>query len=193
MSSAYMQIIFARVVKIAAPYPMALTPIALVNIELNPWIGRVQERVRHCRLLAKPGPVVEAPTYEGRKRTRTRRRGPYRSIFGWSSRREARNRARVDVVAAREVAERFAPVPAEKRLFPLVCGARMSVAYLRIDLLHEPRQPGCEAAPLHLDHPQSFAPRIAPLPEPELGVRAAAVSRRPSKRCRGPAMRYGLP
>jgi hypothetical protein len=36
-----MQVILTRVEKIAAPYPMALTSIALVDIELNPWIGGV--------------------------------------------------------------------------------------------------------------------------------------------------------
>jgi hypothetical protein len=62
MSSAYMQIILTRVEKIAAPYPMALTPIALVDIELNPWIGGVQKGAGHCALLANPGRVVEAQT-----------------------------------------------------------------------------------------------------------------------------------
>jgi hypothetical protein len=61
MSSTYMQIILTRVEKIAAPYPMALTAIALVDVELNPWIRRVQKGAGHCELLAKPGPVVEAP------------------------------------------------------------------------------------------------------------------------------------
>ena len=61
MSSTYMQIIITRVEKIDAPYPMTLTAIELVDIELNPRIGRVQKRAGHCELLAKPGPVVEAP------------------------------------------------------------------------------------------------------------------------------------
>lgn len=61
MPSTYMQIILTRVEKITAPYPMAFTAIALEDIELNPWIGRVQKGAGHCELLAKPGPVVEAP------------------------------------------------------------------------------------------------------------------------------------
>ncbi len=63
MSSAYMQIILAGVEKIAAPYPMALTPIAPVDVELNPWIGGVQEGTGHRELqLAERGSGGEAPT-----------------------------------------------------------------------------------------------------------------------------------
>jgi hypothetical protein len=39
---------------------MALTAIALVNVKLNQWIGRVQKGAGHCELLAKPRSVVEA-------------------------------------------------------------------------------------------------------------------------------------